>query len=45
VFGLIAAVVLAIAVWLSLRLSAPPVGKDTHITEHPEVPRIEEESA
>ena len=45
VFGLIAAVVLAIAVWFSLRLAAPPVGKDTHITEHPEVPRIEEDSA
>jgi len=45
VFGLIAAAVLAIAVWFSLRLAAPPVGKDTHITEHPEVPRIEEESA
>jgi hypothetical protein len=37
--------VLAIAVWFSVRLAAPPVGKDTHITEHPEVPRIEEESA
>jgi hypothetical protein len=45
VFGLIAAVVLAIAVWFSLRLAAPPIGKDTHITEHPAVPRIEEESA
>jgi hypothetical protein len=45
VFGLIAAFVLAIAVWFSVRLAAPPVGKDTHITEHPEVPRIEEESA
>jgi len=44
-FGLIAAFVLAIAVWLSLRLAAPPVGKDTHITEHPEVPRMEEDSA
>jgi hypothetical protein len=45
VFGLIAAFVLAIAVWFSVRLAAPPVGRDTHITEHPEVPRIEEESA
>jgi hypothetical protein len=45
VFGLIAAFVLAIAVWFSVRLAAPPVGKDTHLTEHPEVPRIEEESA
>jgi len=45
VFGLVAAFVLAIAVWFSVRLAAPPVGKDTHITEHPEVPRMEEESA
>jgi hypothetical protein len=45
VFGLIAAFVLAVAVWFSVRLAAPPVGKDTHITEHPEVPRIEEEGA
>jgi hypothetical protein len=44
VFGLIAAFVLAIAVWFSLRLSAPQVGKDTHITEHAEVPRIEEDA-
>jgi len=35
VFGLIAAFVLALAVWFSVRLAAPPVGKDTHITEHP----------
>jgi hypothetical protein len=42
-FGLIAAVVLGVAVWFSVRLSAPPVGKDTHITEHPEVPRMEED--
>lgn len=45
VFGLVAFAVLAIAVWFSVRLAAPQVGKDTHITEHPEVPRIEEESA
>ena len=45
VFGLIAAAVLAIAFWFSFRLAAPPVGKDTHITEHPEVPRIEEDTA
>jgi hypothetical protein len=45
VFGLIAVVVLAVAIWFSLRLAAPPVGKDTHITEHPEVPRIEEDTA
>jgi len=45
VFGLIAAFVLVVAVWFSVRLAAPPVGKDTHITEHPEVPRIEEDVA
>ena len=44
VFGLIAVFVLAIAVWFSLRLAAPAVGKDTHITEHPEVPRIEQDA-
>jgi hypothetical protein len=42
-FGLIAAVVLAIAAWFSLRLAAPPIGKDMHISEHLEVPRIEED--
>lgn len=45
VFGLIAAAVLAIAAWFSVRLAAPPIGKDMHITEHPEVPRIEGDSA
>jgi hypothetical protein len=45
VFGLIAAFVLVVAVWFSVRLAAPPVGRDTHITEHPEVPRIEEDVA
>jgi anti-sigma-K factor RskA len=44
VFGLIAVFVLAIAIWFSLRLAAPPVGTDTHITEHPEVPRIEQDA-
>jgi len=40
----VVALVLAIAVWLSLRLGAPAVGQDTHITEHPEVPRIEQDA-
>ena len=44
VFGLIAVFVLAVAIWFSLRLAAPPVGKDTHITEHPEVPRFEQDA-
>jgi hypothetical protein len=45
VFGLVAAAVLAIAAWFSVRLAAPPIGKDMHISEHPEVPRIEEDVA
>jgi len=28
----------------TLRLGAPAVGQDTHITEHPEVPRIEQDA-
>jgi len=44
-FGLVAAAVLAIAAWFSVRLAAPPIGKDMHISEHPEVPRIEEDVA
>lgn len=40
-FGLIAGLVLAIAAWFSVRLAASPVGKDTHLSEHPAVPRIE----
>ena len=44
-FGLIAALVLAIAAWFSFRLAAPTIEKDMHITEHPEVPRIEEEES
>jgi hypothetical protein len=43
VFGLVAAAVLAVAVWFSVRLAAPPIGKDMHISEHPEVPRIEDD--
>jgi hypothetical protein len=44
-FGVIAGVVLAIAIWFSVRLAAPPIEPDMHITEHPEVPRIEEDVA
>ncbi len=43
-FGLIAGLVLALAAWFSVRLAAPQVGRDTHITEHPEVPRIEQDA-
>ena len=44
-FGVVAGVVLAIAIWFSVRLAAPPIEPDMHITEHPEVPRIEEDVA
>jgi hypothetical protein len=44
-FGVVAGVVLAIAIWFSVRLAAPPIAPDMHITEHPEVPRIEEDVA
>ena len=44
-FGVVAGVVLAVAIWFSVRLAAPPIAPDMHITEHPEVPRIEEDVA
>ena len=44
VFGIIAATVLAVGLWFSVRLAAPPIEHDMHIIEHPEVARIEEES-
>ena len=44
-FGVVAGVVLAIAIWFSVRLAAPPIEPDMHISEHPEVPRIEEDVA
>jgi hypothetical protein len=44
-FGVVAGVVMAIAIWFSVRLAAPPIAPDMHITEHPEVPRIEEDVA
>jgi hypothetical protein len=44
-FGLMAGVVLAVAIWFSVRLAAPPIEPDMHISEHPEVPRIEEDVA
>lgn len=43
VFGLMAAVVMAATAWLSARLSAPPIERDLHLSEHPAVPRIEED--
>jgi hypothetical protein len=45
VFALTAIAVLAIALWLSLRLAAPPFDPavDMHLVEHPRVARAEEE--
>jgi hypothetical protein len=40
VFGLVAALVMAVTAWFSLRLSAPPIAPGLHISEHPEVARI-----
>jgi hypothetical protein len=45
VFGLIAAAVLVVATWFSVRLAAPPIEPGMHISEHPEVPRIEQDAA
>lgn len=43
VFASIAALVLVIAVWFSIRLAAPPIEPELHISQHPEVRRIDEE--
>lgn len=43
VFGLVAALVMAITAWFSVRLSHPPIEPGLHISEHPEVARIEDE--
>lgn len=43
VFASIAALVLVIALWFSIRLAAPPIERDLHISQHPEVARIDEE--
>ncbi|MEW5984512.1 MAG: cache domain-containing protein [Acidobacteriota bacterium] len=43
VFASIGAVVLVIALWFSIRLAAPPIEPALHISQHPEVPRIDEE--
>jgi hypothetical protein len=44
VFALTAIAVLAIALWLSLRLAAPPFDPavDMHLVEHPRMPRTDE---
>lgn len=43
VFGLVAALVMAVTAWFSIRLAAPPIDRSMHISEHPEVARLEEE--
>ncbi len=40
VFGLVAAMVMAITAWFSLKLSQPPIEPGMHLSEHPAVPRI-----
>lgn len=42
VFGLVAAVVMAITAWFSVRLSQPPIEPGMHLSEHPAVARIED---
>lgn len=43
VIGLTVIVVLILALWFSMRLSAPPVDMGMHLVEHPKVHRIAEE--
>jgi hypothetical protein len=40
VFGLMAAVVMAVTAWFSVRLSAPPIEQGMHLSEHPAIARI-----
>jgi hypothetical protein len=42
-FGLVAALVMGATAWFSMKLSAPPIEEGMHISEHPAVPRMEEE--
>jgi hypothetical protein len=44
VFGLVAALVMAVTAWFSLRLSMPTIEPSLHISEHPEVARIGDEA-
>lgn len=44
VFGLIAALVMAVTAWFSLRLSHPTIEPGMHISEHPEVTRIDDDA-
>lgn len=43
VFGSIAAMVLIVALWFSIKLAAPPIEPELHISQHPEIARIDEE--
>ena len=38
-----AAMVFIVALWFSIRLAAPPIEPELHISQHPEVARIDEE--
>ncbi|MDO8834317.1 MAG: cache domain-containing protein [Vicinamibacterales bacterium] len=42
VFGLVAALVMAVTAWFSVRLSQPPIEPGLHLSEHPAVARIED---
>lgn len=43
VFGLVAALVMAVTAWFSLRLSMPTIEPSLHISDHPEVAHIGDE--
>ena len=43
VFGIMAAVVLAVTAWFSVRLAQLPIEPGMHLSDHPAVARIEEE--
>lgn len=42
VFASIAALVLVVALWFSIKLAAPPIEPALHISQHPEVARIDD---
>jgi len=45
VIGLVAAVVLAVTAWFSIRLSKPVIEPGMHLSDHPAVPRMEDDEA
>jgi hypothetical protein len=44
VFGMVAALVMAVTAWLSVWLAKPTIEPGMHISEHPAVPRMEDEN-